>query len=229
MRYLTCFVCFLLVPGLAMAEEEEDDEEHEQGADIDQVGMSLAVGAGYGLAAGEVYRAPNVGTNTRLGDVVSGQVPVALSLGVRPIPHLSLGIALQHGRLLMKSCEAGRSCSGTNTHLGLELRLHLIPDQPGCPWLAFGVGYEWLSLSGAGDRLGDVGLRGRSYGIELGIDIRMTRYLGVGPFAGVRFGSYGTSNSGAGSTGDVPIPDEVQTTHAWWIFGVRGAFTVSKL
>jgi hypothetical protein len=210
-----------------MARDYDDTEESP--SEIEQVGLTLAVGVGYGRPLWDAYQAAQ-GTTivTSLDNIIAGQIPVVFSLGLRPSPYLSFGAVLQYAPLVTRNCDVGSTCSASNTYVGMELRLHVLPDRVVCPWLSFGLGYEWLSLSETGTRNVDGGFQGRDYDIELGTDIRVTRSVALGPYIGLRFGKYGTmSGSNYSSSGDT-IPDQAQKTHGWWVLGMRGTFTVSK-
>jgi hypothetical protein len=236
MKYLVGFLFCALVPNLAMAEDDDETAPAQDDGDnggplleIDKVGLTLAVGVGYGMPFGDSYKAPSTSDDTGLGSGIAAQIPVALSLGVRPIPYLSFGMAFQYAPMWTKNCDSGSTCSASDTYVGLELRLHLVPDQAFCPWISVGVGYEWLSASETGAVTNEGSLRGRDYDIELGADIRVTRALAVGPYVGVRFGNYGDISNSNYSSGNDSVPDGEQATHGWWVLGVRGAFTISRL
>jgi hypothetical protein len=236
MKYLVGLLFYALVPSLAMAQDDDetalaqdDGETAEPLLEIDKVGLTLAVGVGYGMPIGDAYKSQSSADNMGLDNGIAAQIPVVLSLGVRPIPYLSFGIAFQYAHLRMKNCDAGSICSGSDKYLGIELRLHLVPDRVFCPWISVGVGYEWLGASETGAMTGDGGLQGRDYDIELGTDVRVMRSLALGPYVGVRFGNYGNISGGYYQSADYSIPDSEQSTHGWWVFGVRGAFTISRL
>ena len=236
MKYLVGFLFCALVPSLAMAQDDDEaalaqdeGETAEPLSEIDKVGLTLAAGVGYGVPFGHTYKSPSTTDDMGLGSRIAGQIPVVLSLGVRPMPYLSFGVAFQYAPLRTKNCDAGSTCSGSDTYVGIELRLHLAPDRVVCPWISVGVGYEWLGASETGAVTGDGGLRGRDYELELGADIRVTRSLALGPYIGVRFGNYGYISGSDYRSGDYSILDGAQATHGWWVFGVRGAFTISRL
>ena len=236
MKYPIGFLFCALVPSLAMAQGDDeaalapdDGETAEPPLEIDKVGLTLAAGVGYGKPFGDTYKSPGTTDDMGLGSRIAAQIPVVLSLGIRPIPYLSFGVAFQYAPLVTKNCNVGSTCSGSDKYVGIELRLHLVPDRLFCPWISVGVGYEWLGTSETGTVTGDGGLRGRDYDIEFGTDIRVTRALALGPYVGVRFGNYGNVSGSDYSSGDYTIPDSAQSTHGWWVFGVRGAFTISRL
>ena len=67
--------------------------------------------------------------------------------------------------------------------------------------------------------------------LQAGAAVRVTGLLTVGPYAGLRVGSYGHLRHSDTSRGSSPssadIPDAKQTAHAWLAFGLRGEFTLS--
>jgi hypothetical protein len=190
-------------------------------------GLTLVAGLGFGQPFGDVDKSAT--NDMRIGKTISGQFPLLLGAGYRPIPLFSFGMTVQYAPLSTNSC-APASCSATDTRVGGEVRFHILSDRGFSPWISAGYGYEWFtvlaSYAGMSD---DVTFTGWDFDFEVGGDIRVTPFLTLGPYFGVRIGTYDhgkESGDGTSVQGDVDLPESYQTTHGWWTFGVRGAFTL---
>jgi len=186
-------------------------------------GFALSIALGYGTAFGDLMK-DDSGNGLALSDGISGQVPFVLGIGYRVNPLFSFGLALQYAALATKNCDTGASCSASDTRIGVEARLHFLAEQPFSPWISGGLGYESFSLSESGAIAADASLTGVDFDFQVGGDIRVNPTFTLGPFLGVRTGTY-SSVSSSGST-SVDIPDANQSAHGWITFGVRGAFTL---
>lgn len=189
-------------------------------------GFTFAVGLGYGVPFGDILKvsasssSSSAGTTVKMSDAFTGQIPFSLSAGFRATPMVSFGLAFQYAPVLTTNCSSGETCSASDTSFGGEFRLHFAPQESFSPWLAADIGYEWLGISESGSS--DLTLSGWLFGVQVGGDIRVTPFMTLGPFVGLRVGTY-SSGSSSGRSAD--IPDDMQATHGWVLFGVRGAFT----
>ena len=89
----------------------------------------------------------------------------------------AFGVGLDLARGLTKNCTAGASCSATDYRFRFEAIFTSRAGFAVDPWLGFGVGYEWLVLSGDGldyqDPPGSIGFSGWTYAIiEAGGELR---------------------------------------------------------
>ncbi len=200
-------------------------------------GLTFAVGIGYGVGFGTLYSPPTYPSvlptsnfDPSMRGTVSGQLPISISLGYRPIPRLAFGVALGHAPIFLKDSEFGGS--GSDRRLGGELRLHIIPARPFSLWTSAGFGYEWFSYSKnpGVDASMDVSASGYDFDFQVGGDIPMTGPLTIGPYVGLRVGTFRHFRTMCGSRGcavtDVDIPDANRAAHEWLTFGVRGGFTI---
>lgn len=193
-------------------------------------GFMLSVALGYASAWGDADKDSN-GSGEAMTDVVTSHVPFILGVGFRPAPMFSFGGVFQYGVAQLKNdCSAGVSCSAADIRVGVEGRLHLIPDQLFSPWISLGVGYEWFTLdSSSGSRSTSATFSGWEFmNLEAGGDFRVATVFTVGPFLGVRvqqFDHMKTSGLGSSAT-DQDIPSSYTAVHGWVAFGVRGAFTL---
>ena len=140
-------------------------------------GLVLSVELGYGPGFGDLMKDTD-GTAMTMSDGVSGYIPLVLGVGYRVNPLFSFGGVFQYGFLSLKSdtaCGPGISCSGSDTRIGLEARLHFMTDQSFSPWISGGFGYEWFSISGSQGGLSQsFTLTGLDFDFDVGGDFRVT-------------------------------------------------------
>lgn len=188
-------------------------------------GVALSFGLGYGTPFGDLMK-NGYGNALSMSDGISGQLPFQLGLGFRVSSLFSFGLAFQYAALMAKNCDTGASCSASDTRIGGEARFHGATDQYFSPWISGGLGFEWFSLSESGSVAGDVTLSGVDFDFQVGGDFRISRTFTMGPFLGLRVGTYDSasvSTAGASSS-SVDIPGASQAMHGWLTFGLRGVF-----
>lgn len=182
-------------------------------------GFTFAVGVGYGVPFGDVLKTAS-GATAKMSDGLTGETPFSISAGFRAAPMVSFGLAFQYAPILTNSCPAGKTCTASDTAVAGELRLHFVPEQSFSPWIAGEVGYEWLGVSSTGSS--DATIAGWQFGVQAGGDVRVSPFMTLGPFVGLRVGTYSSVSSGGRSA---DVPDDQQATHGWVLFGLRGTFT----
>jgi hypothetical protein len=181
-------VC-LLLPCAASAQYDNDLDGPSDAPVGKFHGLTLGVGAGYGLPFGDVARSGS--SSEALGDSISGIFPLMLDLGFRSDELFAVALALSYAPALTKNCD-GYSCDAYDTQVALDVRLHFATRERFSGWFAGGLGYEWLTASMHGSRGGDeVTFKGYLFGLQLGGDYRVGPTLTVGPFVGLRLGDPG--------------------------------------
>jgi hypothetical protein len=155
------------------------------------------------------------------------------------------------------ACPDSADCSGVNWRIGVELDYHPLPASRLDPYVGVGAGYEMLHRSVNGpitvssSAVGTTGMGGGTgttapksgmtnasiidqgwemAAVTLGLDVRASDMLGIGPFVTGTFGRYdihnGTQstvlNGGAVTSGSVPAVSH--DVHQLLIVGVRGTF-----
>jgi hypothetical protein len=202
----------------------------------DETGFEASVRGGYAIALGKA-----TGPGGDLNDAVAGQVPLILDVGVRVLPNMFIGVFGQYGfgilgGQLSESCDQSSevSCDATDVRVGLEGHYHFQPGEQLDPWIGFGLGYEWLTLSVEG---GGLALTTRLSGFEYfnlqgGLDIVLAPHFRVGPFLGISLDEYASQSvecsgpsdfqcqAGVAQSGSVPS----KALHEWLMFGVRATF-----
>ncbi|HEX9400323.1 MAG TPA: hypothetical protein VF912_09460 [Anaeromyxobacter sp.] len=190
--------------------------------EVPTTGPLLAVRAGVGVPQGGISRgAPDV------RDVVARKVPLGFELGYRLSRRVwgELQFEIAPAWAASSLCAAGTSCSASQVRFGLALQLRLLPDRRVDPWVGLGAGVEVLNAEGL-----DAATAARTEwswaGLELpfieaGLDVAVSRQVGVGPWASVGFGRF-TSES-VRPEGGTTVSGAVhgRTTHRWFTVGLR--------
>jgi hypothetical protein len=198
-----------------------------------RTGFQMDVRTGYSIPMGQTGLALSgpgtVATSSpvAMSDVTSAQVPFIVDIGGKVIPQLFLGgyFGLAFGGeagLAKTACEMnGGACVSVGVHLGLEAQYHILPGGPTNPWLGYGFGFESLGVSsGQSNGDNDLTFGGLQFARLMGgVDFRLNRVFGVGPFVDLSFGRYSSVKSGSVSTDISPT-----VTHEWLTLGARFVF-----
>jgi hypothetical protein len=183
-----------------------------------RVGFQMAFRTGYSVPMGEVAK------DEKMSDGVSGQVPIIVDIGGKVIPELFIGgyFGLGFGGTagqLQEECKAtDQTCVAVSAQLGIEAQYHILPAGSVNPWLGYGLGFESLAVSIPVDGATETRSLGGFQFARLsdGVDFRVNRGFGVGPFVEYSLGQY-SSNHFRGR--DIDIPNK--SGHQWLTFGVR--------
>jgi hypothetical protein len=192
-----------------------------------RTGFQIAFRTGATIPAGKISSAQP------MADVFAMQVPLQVELGAKPIPELFIGVyaGFAFGGVsssFERDCHlAGIDCSSRSTHVGVEVIAYLLPSGWVNPWLGYGLGYEsntQIGQAGAATATQSVS------GLELahlmsGLDVRVSRNVGLGPILDVAIGRYSSyQRDAAGSLGAVDADIEDTALHAWVSLGARLVF-----
>jgi opacity protein-like surface antigen len=203
-----------------------------------QHGPELGVRTGYAFAAGHTGALAN-SNDQKLGDWISGQVPIWIDAGYRFNPLFYLGLYAQYGFGFVNDDQqtgcrnSNVDCSASDTRFGIMGRFHFAPAWQLSPWVGAGFGYEWAHLSStASSTLGSakVELKGSGFEIanlQVGLDWAVASHVVLAPFLSLSFGQYryllvSDSIGGISLTGDGSPAKE--SIHEWILLGVRAAF-----
>ena len=181
-----------------------------------RTGFQMAIRTGYSVPFGKVR------TGANMSDTVSGQVPILLDIGGKLIPELFLGgyLGLAFGGAAGTSKDLCPNCTAAALHLGIEAQYHFLPRGSVNPWLGYGLGFESLALADDAS----IGWGGFQFArLMAGVDFRINRIFGVGPFADLAMGTYSKQNT---EIRGVTINEDIGETamHQWLTFGVRFVF-----
>ena len=164
-------------------------------------------------------------------------VPFEIGLGAKITdelylgPYLSVGVGAEGSDLAVeKRCEAGDdviddvSCSAVSVRMGLEVRYTFTPAEQMSGWVGYGFGYSVGSQTISDE--GRYTETETARGLELarltgGLDFRLTRVFGLGPYAVASIGRYNAQRTeirnGEASNRDIADP----ATHVWLGLGLR--------
>ena len=195
-------------------------------------GLVLAAGFGSGSGLGHFYATPSDPSASSLpswydrsvGGSLSGQWPFSFGVAYRAIPLLSFGLTTELAKVFPDQCAV--DCAGAAFHLGGELRFHFRTDRSLSPWFSLGFGYELLHFE---TDEGSATFDGYGVDLQAGGDFRVGQKWTVGPYVGLRVGTYTHIFSypawrGA-SRESTDLSYEDLAIHAWVTLGVRGTFT----
>lgn len=176
-------------------------------------GFQMAMRTGYSLPFG------NVGNGTKLSSIDGDEVPFLLDLGAKFNDYVFLG---GYFGFAVGGCgnSTANSCVGLGLRFGPEIVVSLVPDGRVDPWLGYGLGME---LGGNGSNSGNDAVD--TFGWEFahfmgGVDFRVSRGFGVGPFVDLGLGEYtALSVTLNNQQSDVPILEH--GVHGWMTLGAR--------
>ena len=170
--------------------EVPDDKRHE--APPARTGFQVAARAGAAIPLGDASK------GATLSDGLSPQFAAIVDIGGKIIPQIFLGAYLGGnvggtGTETSKQCDALKaSCVAFTYRIGVQLQYHIIPDGKVDPWIGYGIGYEVSRIAGSANGSSfNTTLVGPEYGhILAGVDFRLTKIFGIGPFVDFSFGKY---------------------------------------
>jgi hypothetical protein len=192
-----------------------------------RVGFQMAFRTGYSIPMGTVAKGASLdgsGSDLKMSDTVSGQVPIIVDVGGKIIPELfiggyfGLGFGGTAGALHDECNAANVDCLGVSVQLGIEAQYHILPGGLVDPWLGYGIGVESMGVSEAqGNTTSTTTFTGYQYArLSAGADFRVTHGFGVGPFVEYSLGQYNTIH---GDNVDEDIPSKAG--HQWLTIGAR--------
>ena len=211
------FLMLLAVAGTSHAQDGE------------MSGFEAGIRLGYGFPLGSVVK------DSAFSDGLSGMVPIWLDAGYRINPNWYVGAYGQYGFISVKEqspgspggCAPSQDCSAHSIRFGVMGQYHILPAGPFDPWVGLGLGYEMLSISSSvGAQKVDASLSGFEFAnLQLGGDYKVSRSLGIGPFASFSLGQYSSASTSLnGVSTSVDIKDKA--LHEWFVVGVRGTYGV---
>ena len=212
----------------ARADDLDFDLDRDRRGPAVRLGFQMALRGGYAHPLGRASGA----SDGKMSDVTTGQIPVIVELGGKVVPNLFLGgylgIAggLAAGNLDDLCDEADYDCYALGIRAGLEGHFQLVPHGRTNPWIGYGIGYETLTVSMSdGDDTGSFSVSGPEYArVMAGLDFRLSRGFGLGPFLDVSIGKYTQYKDdppgGESDDGDIPKTG----MHEWVTVGARFVF-----
>jgi hypothetical protein len=219
----------------------EDEAPVDASASSEGARLDFALRTGYALPVGDLADGGD-----EIADGVAGQVPIWADLGVRYDRHSFFGLYFAYGIGVLSSqiadgCDRDEALSGADVdcsarvmRFGIEYLYHARSSPEIDPWVGFGMGWEWLSMSesaslGAESATVRVGFDGLEYfNLQAGVDYAIARPFSLGAFLMFTLASYGNVSiscdgdgcASAGASADITS----QSTHSWIGAGVKATF-----
>jgi hypothetical protein len=221
--------------------KEGEEVTGEDGAPAARTGFQIAIRPGIAIPAGATEKGANGADDPKLSDYLGPQFSSTVDIGGKIIPnlfiggYLGLGIGGAGGKASDFCSQFNLSCTGVTLRIGIEGQFHILPDQKINPWVGYGIGYEASSLSSSAKNGNSNNSSSVTRaGIELahlmgGVDFRISRVFGVGPFLDFSLGQY-SSASGSLSTGSSSSSSTLsndikdKTLHEWITIGGKVTF-----
>ena len=170
----------------------------------------------------------------RQASTFAWQLGPVVEIGAKPIPELLIAAYAgftfgDAGGAVDDECFAfSLSCDARTTRFGLQVAVSLLPARRLNPWIGYGFGYEssTLTLTSSNKRTTTQSLSGVEFAHFLaGLDVRVSRVIGIGPFIDVALGSYGDVEINPPLTNGVRnITLDDQAVHGWVTIGARLVF-----
>jgi hypothetical protein len=170
-----------------------------------------------------------------LSDDIHGAIPIWLEAGYRLTPRLTLGGYAVLGLVLPKvapatnplggGCPENFDCSGLGWRLGVQAEYRFSTGAVQ-PWLALGLGYEWVHSHIQGRQLmfelGSWHSGPEFLNVQAGADVPLSSAVAIGPFLALTGMQYTScSLELLGQTQPCQLDDKAW--HGWISFGARGA------
>lgn len=176
--------------------------------------FEIGVSTGYTQGFGSIYAGRNIGT---VGDAAFS---VGLDLGGRVTPGFSLGFTGQYQEY-MADDDLPRGTNVRGTTAGIQAVFHGAPFSRLDPWASLGTAYRLMWVVPDGPNNNDL-YHGFEFGkLQLGLDIRASRDVAVGPYIGGSVNMFAWRNP-EGPIGNISLPDK--RASAYIFAGVAGRF-----
>lgn len=187
-------------------------------------GPLLTVRAGYGIPSGDVVRG-----GPAVSDLVERKLPLGFAVGYRLTRRLwaELSFELAPATPAPSLCAGGTSCSASDVRVGAAVVVRLLPGARLDPWLAAGAGVEVLNVAGRDPSSATPSRTQWSWaGVELpslaaGVDLALSSYLGVGPWASLSFARYTSDSAKAEGSETVSGAVRGRSVHRWLAGGLQ--------
>jgi hypothetical protein len=193
---------------------------------------TLGVALGYGLTMGNFSQgqAAIEGTNSDMSAVQTGAAELRIDATFRLSPNFGVGfyggfgIGTQGSQI--KTACANADCTLYNLRGGLQADFHIDPGSKVDPWVGVLGGLEYWTLSfspksGGTSASGSISALSPEVGVHAGLDLALSRKLGLGPTASFMWGKYGdVSTSVSGGSSKTWSNDG--GTHTLLFLGLRG-------
>lgn len=191
-----------------------------------QTGFQVAFRTGAAIPTGKVSE----GSGNAMSDVFVTQFPLLVELGGKPIEELFVGVYAGFGlggvaSSFERQCNAASvSCSTHTLRIGIEGIVYMLPGRRLDPWVGYGIGLESSSVTAETNKaFASSGVSGLELAhLMAGMDVRISHYVGIGPFLDVAVGRYTSIHQDATLAAPAADQDIANTaTHLWISLGAR--------
>jgi len=163
-----------------------------------------------------------------MSNTFSGEVPLLVDIGWKPLPALFVGAyaGIGFGGAAGTSgqiCDQDDiTCITLSLRGGIEAQYHFIPNGWMNPWVGYGIGIESTAFSGSnGATTYSVAAAGWELGhFMAGLDFRLSRAIGIGPMVDFSVGQYSAlavNLNGQSSSSSIAN----RALHEWLFVGAR--------
>lgn len=201
-----------------------DYDDEGEGDPPQRTGFQLALRTGVSAPAG------SLADGAKQSDAFAWQVPLLVDIGGKVHPNIFVGGYLG---LAFGACgsafdnigSVGGSCAAVRFVIGPEILVSFIPKGKVNPWAGYGIGIESSAIS---ESVGGTSASGSYFGYDIahlsgGVDFRVSKVFGIGPFLDLGVGRY-THASTDGGSGTVSGSIDKQAWHEWITIGPRFVF-----
>lgn len=201
-------------PGTRQAPQAYEAEERPDPTPMPRRGFQLGVRTGVALPAGRLSE------GIAMDALAAAQIPLFLDIGAKISRYVFLGgyasfaLGGVSDRWDRNACRRGDACSSRSAHLGAQIQIHFGSFERANPWIGYGLGYEWLWTAG----FPETTYHGWEFGrFMAGLDFRLSRDFGLGPFADATIAQYSTVSTATVQSSDIANG----ALHSWVTVGLR--------
>jgi hypothetical protein len=227
MRFVRPLLALLASIGLTTAARAQEFAPR-SGAPRARTGFQMALRTGASIPMGKADGA----SGGDMSNSFAWQVPLFVEIGGKPNRfffiggYLGLGFGGTAGDLQAFCSSTATTCTAISVRGGIEFQYHSLPDSTANPWIGYGIGYESAGVSmTSGGRTGSISDNGFEFANFMGgVDFRLSRTFGIGPFLSLSIGQYRKFRSEI--LGRVTEEGDIaeKATHEWLSAGARFVF-----
>ncbi|MEO7109637.1 MAG: hypothetical protein ABI183_04280 [Polyangiaceae bacterium] len=182
-----------------------------------RTGFQMSLRTGYALPMGS-----SVG-GQKMSQDFGGQVPFLIDIGGKIHPNIFIG-----GNLGLNVGGCGdlvaNDCATVSLRIGAEIIFSILPRNRVNPWVGYGIGLEASGIS-VNNGTQSISLFGPEYGHFLGgVDFRVNRVFGIGPFLDYGIGEYTSASVTANGITQDGTFTTGKTLHEWLTLGAKFTF-----
>lgn len=177
-------------------------------------GFQLHAGLGYTRPFGKISDDDGAASNYAGGQFMLLDLGIGGKIG--KFFYLGAYLSLAGGGSAASDCN---TCTSGSAHIGIEGQYFFRPSAKWDPWIGYGLGVEGVSADLGPSRT--VLYTGFEFArLQAGVDARLTRAFGLGPYAGFSFSRYTDRDVQIGNSESKTNIDH-RTTHGWFSIGLR--------